>query len=181
MTKKLAEFLGRTILDNPRTKFEFVPAKHIISGGIRCTGEADQYGIKIATGAPAWLEVFVHETCHLDQHKERRDWFEERNAAVDKLSRWLEGKTEVFRELDLWKILELERDCERRVIKKIRKHRLPIDQRAYAQKANAYLMSYFTTVRRRKWASQAYNNRRLCATMPDRLYTMTKLKQKFDA
>lgn len=170
---KLEAFIGYCILQYHKTRFEFQPSKKLKIGAITCTGEAVKGRLTIATGGElqTWLQVFLHETCHLDQRKERPAWFDKRDRLVTKLDAWL-GCTPSAKEVawsDICKILELEHDCEVRALAKIKEFGLPINLCEYSQKANAYLLSYQNTFRARKWDSAPYTKASRWKKMPKEL------------
>ena len=65
-----------------------------------------------------WMPIYIHEYCHFKQWEEKADV-------------WENGSD-----------LELEADCERRVVDMILLHNILIDVHDYAQKANAYVHFY---------------------------------------
>lgn len=95
-----------------------------------------------------FLSVFVHEASHLDQ-------------LLDKTSLWHHPHLRDGRdEFDIWNTLlrkrhpikckrawkktcELEIDCDKRAIKKIKKYNLPINLNEYIRWANSYHSSYY--------------------------------------
>lgn len=160
--KKIQTFLGYCLLHYKSTKFEFVPTEKLKIGAIECTGEAINGRLTIATGGNKenWLQVFLHETCHLDQRIERPKWFDKCDNLVTKLDKWLsneDGAKDISWD-DITKIIELEHDCEKRSLQKIKDFDLPINLEEYAQKANSYLASYANTFRDRKWDSAPYTD-----------------------
>ena len=176
----LAQFIGECILRYKTTRFEFQPTKKLKIGAIECTGEAESGRITIATGGDLanWLSVFVHETCHIDQSIERPRWFGSVDALVAKLDEWLGGND---RKKPTWteicQIIELERDCENRTMGKITQFDLPIPLDEYAQKSNAYLLSYAKTYRERKWDSAPYTKPSRWRKMPKTLLGMDYLEE----
>jgi hypothetical protein len=160
--RKIQSFLGYCLFHYKNTKFEFVPTKKLKIGSIECTGEAVKGRLTIATGGDTdnWLQVFLHETCHLDQRIERPKWFDSRDNLVTELDRWLSkeiGAKDISWN-DIAKIVELEHDCEARSLQKIKDFGLPINLEEYAQKANSYLASYANTFKDRKWDSAPYTD-----------------------
>jgi hypothetical protein len=160
--KRIQTFLGYCLFNYKNTRFEFVPTKKLKIGTIECTGEAVKGRLTIATGGDTnnWLQVFLHETCHLDQQLERPTWFEACDKMVTNLDNWL-GRSPEVKDInweDIKKIIELEHDCESRSIEKIKNFNLPIDLEEYAQKANSYLESYSNTFKNRQWDSAPYTN-----------------------
>lgn len=160
--EKIQSFLGYCLFKYKDTKFEFVPTKKLKIGSIECTGEAVKGRLTIATGGETanWLQVFLHETCHLDQRLERPKWFDACDKLVTELDKWLSNEKGA-RDIswnDIAKIVELEHDCEARSLQKIKDFGLPINLEEYAQKANSYLSSYANTFNDRKWDSAPYTD-----------------------
>lgn len=180
--EKIQTFLGYCILNYRGTKFEFHPVDKLRDEVGEYTGEADTDRISIATGGDTthWLQVFVHETCHLDQAKENLEWFQGVDKYITAFNNWLEGKEpnepNENNELVTWdlvsKIVELEHDCEKRSLQKIKDFGLPINLEEYAQKANAYLISYITTLKNREWGALPYTKPEIWSKMPKELMTM---------
>ncbi len=142
------------------------PGEMIKVGGLTYTGEATPEKLEIAIGGglDKWLGIFVHETCHLDQHIEKREVFEIAEDALSNVTRWIEGKLPSPTPVeDFWKVVENEADCERRSVEKIRLAALPLNEQEYISKANVYLGSYAVSMRHRVWIAQPYNRPELCA------------------
>jgi hypothetical protein len=171
--KKIQAFLGYCLLHYSTTRFEFEPKPKLKVGTMEYTGEALPNKLTIATGGNTndWLQVFLHETCHLDQAKERPEYFDSIDTYIADLDNWLEG-AETISEIsweNVSRIVELEHDCELRAIHKIKKFDLPISIEEYSQKANAYLASYINTLKNRKWDSAPYINKDVWGKMPKEL------------
>lgn len=150
---------GYTVTLHPREK--------VTAPGMTYTGEATAEKLEIAIGGPweGWLGILVHETCHLDQHLEDPTTFNRADAALARVSAWLDLATTEVDRSDFRTILELESDCERRTLAKIAEHALPLDREDYARRANAYLLSYGVALRSRTWIPQPYRDDALCGRM----------------
>lgn len=103
-----------------------------------------------------WLPIFVHESCHMDQWLEKSSlWLDADDFKL--LDSWLSGTLyprEVITNF-IYKVIQLDADCERRTIDKIKKYDLPIDVSWYATRANAYLYYYQWLLVSRKWYKTA--------------------------
>ncbi len=111
-----------------------------------------------------WIETFLHEASHMEQFIE-----DPLNFEGDDIWNWLEGKEELSKELIdkyILSYINLELDCEKRVIQKISKYNLPINIEEYIQKANTYLYFYEVIVRKRKWITGVYQNPKIWKLAP---------------
>lgn len=151
--KKVAQFIGESVIKYRAKLIEFHPTKKFGGTGMKYVGCASGDLLKIATGGNfgTWFEIFVHETCHLDQSQERPRWFSHRQEKVYEFDEWLEKRSESIQWSDVCKIVELEHDCEERALKKIKKYDLPINVKHYSQRANDYLARYIRAFETRKW------------------------------
>lgn len=127
----------------------------------------------VATGNPIneWTEVFVHEYCHFEQWKEQIKLWQ--NDCDEDMWEWMENKKE-FSKKRIKEFVsitrDLEWDCEKRAIKKIKKFKLPVDTKMYAKKALAYICFYDYIMKHRKWyktGSEPYRNKTILDFMPD--------------
>lgn len=105
-----------------------------------------------------WFPILVHEACHMDQWIEQCDaWMncemEDGSDSTDELFEWFAGKEISDEEVEqlAMKSFEVELDCERRTLERIKEFNLPIDQTDYIQKANSYIYFYFAFPRRRSF------------------------------
>lgn len=136
-----------------------------------------------------WWEILIHESCHLDQYIEDSEhWVDQEICEVDvnaMLDLWLNKHIEMTDkqvQKVIKKIIDCERDCDRRAIEKIKKYKLDdvIDLDVYAQKANAYHLSYYAVRKLRKWNKPlhaAYQIKEIVNMFPTTLnkgYTLTK-------
>lgn len=124
--------------------------------------DSDAMELAVATDkAPnEWLEILIHESCHLDQYLDDNDfWNDSFIDDVDSsaiLDLWLNKRIELnpkqIKDV-VKKIIDLERDCDLRAIEKIKKYNLDsiIDLRQYTRKSNAYHLSYDAVAQLRKW------------------------------
>jgi hypothetical protein len=103
-----------------------------------------------ARNSPVFLEVLVHESCHLDQYFEDYKFFN-RGEDSNMIDQWLSGKE--IRNIEKYiKITqEIELDCEKRAVKKIIQNKLPININHYVQKSNAYIWFHNYMCKRRFW------------------------------
>lgn len=157
--KRQAKTLGvELILDSNQ--------KYIIMGDdeddVKSSGYFDAH-IKILKGTLGvgtkrpindWLPILVHESCHMDQWNEGISlWKDSEKLTYNIFGDWLKdkrcNKKEAFKCIDILKNLEL--DCEKRSVEKIKKYKLPIDIKEYIQKANSYIFFYNYMKKTRRW------------------------------
>ena len=118
-----------------------------------------------------FLPVLVHEYCHLTQWVEKIPIWKKSNLGMIKVQEWLSGKEvrNIKNYLSVCRDLEL--DNEKRSVKIIKKHKLPIDVKDYIRRANAYVQFYNYLAISRKWCSPKntpYTNKMLIESMPCR-------------
>jgi len=137
---------------------------YIDNTNIQVSGYFDTMNMELAVAKGKdlveWLEIIIHESCHLDQYVENcevwnsNSYFDtDVSAIVDLwLSNIIELKPKILSEM-INKIIDLERDCDLRAIEKIKKYKLDdiIDLKRYTQKSNAYHLSYIAVKKLRKW------------------------------
>lgn len=188
---KFAEFIGRSILKyHKKIRLSFYPTETLVQGKIESTGWADNKELRVATAGDigVWLGVFVHETCHLDQGIERPEWMDTCEKAVGIVDDWLAGKNYTKKKVEeaIHRVIELEWDCEKRSISKIKRNKLPVNIKEYIQMANAYILGYHWTLDSRKWCKKSYQNTKVWKSMPTKLmspstahYPTSKLMEVF--
>ncbi|MBT3416859.1 hypothetical protein HON86_03130 [Candidatus Woesearchaeota archaeon] len=124
-----------------------------------------------------WIPILIHEHAHMDQWIEQcpaytDTWMNNEIDSLDVLYSWMNGKEYpddlVKKASDLSRDLEL--DCERRALKKIKKYKLPIDHLNYIKAAAANVHHYNYMHIRRKLASKrgysTYDDIGILNTMP---------------
>lgn len=145
-------------------------------GTIECSGYFDEDSLVVATGThqEKWLPILLHESCHLDQFVEKIDIWKNGENSIDYIDSWLNGKdiskSKLIRYIQ--SVVALELDCEIRSVKKIKKYDLEIDTPLYIQKANAYIFSYWATLRDKEWFSFPYNKKSIYSKMPKNFLTL---------
>jgi hypothetical protein len=133
-----------------------------------------------AIGKPEeqWVEILIHESSHMDQYLENIDAWKnlfvtEDKDATDLMDEWLSSKIELDDE-ELNRIIGLsqniELDCEKRSIEKIKKYGISVDVDKYIQKANAYVYFYSIIKKYRKWykpGKEPYNTIEVYEKLPN--------------
>lgn len=131
--------------------FVLSPSKTVISPDDihnECSGYFDESikSLVVACGKPTeeWIQILVHESSHMDQWVSDSRWYDW-GVTCEKMWAYLDGtlmlnKTQLNKVID--QMIELELDCEKRSIVKIKEWGLPISTEKYIKKANTYLYSY---------------------------------------
>lgn len=154
---------------------------HVLCGDVKCNGLFDDENkeLSISTAKPInqWFPILVHESCHFDQWVENcKPWAkygEECNDDI--LEEILAGKTklseeEVIRYFTLTRDMEL--DCERRSLAKIKRWGFDIDPIKYAKQAGAYVAFYNHIAETKEWykiGKEPYNTPAIIRLMPGNL------------
>jgi hypothetical protein len=126
------------------------PSKHVILTDDyknECSGYFGEKLLVVACGKPAedWIDIFVHESSHMDQWIQKDSRLEQWDNATSSMWEYLCGnkllnKAQLKNIVD--SIIDLELDCEKRSVEKIKKWKLPIDLDDYIRVSNAYIFSY---------------------------------------
>lgn len=154
--------------------------KSVQLGNLKVNGyfseEDKSFAVAIKKPIDEWLPIFVHETCHRDQWSEQtRIWTQTVRGCepIAILDLWLSEVVElkpITQYQMIMGALKVELDCEKRSAKKIKKWKLPIDVKEYAQKANSYIYFYHMLGATRKWydiGTEPYNIEEVWKEMPD--------------
>lgn len=124
-------------------------------GGYRCEGYFNDKEkiIKIAKFATNFLETLVHEYSHFLQYINNSKIFHKSDKAIIMVDSWFAGKEYPEEQLkrSFFIIRAMERDCEKRAVKLIKKFNLQIDTKLYAKRANCYIYSHFLMEKTRKF------------------------------
>lgn len=150
-----------------KVKLQLIDAPSIPFGGnknINVSGYFDSGELVLVVATKKdkkeWLEILIHESCHLDQYIENcKHWQDQEICEVDVnaiLDLWLNKHIEMTdKQIQpvIKKIIDCERDCDLRAIEKIKKYKLDdiIDLKRYTQKSNAYHLSYYAVRKLRRW------------------------------
>ena len=144
--------------------------------------DSDNMELTVATNKPTeeWISIMVHESCHMDQHIEQcKPWTDldiKGHDATTLLDMWLQHIVDLNPEQlknVVNRVLEMELDCEKRSVAKIKKYKLPINVKEYTQKANAYMYFYRALANTRKWTTKSkspYSIEDVWKKMPSKLF-----------
>jgi len=144
-------------------KVKLIKSKFVQYGdGTICNGYFDETNktMKVAVGKPIikWFPTFIHEYCHFEQWLNNApQWYNSAedeqytlNLAMDHFNGYLKLTKKQLNDY-LHRAAEVELDCEKRVIKKIKENNLPIDVKKYTQRANAYIAFYYAMEKLKSW------------------------------
>lgn len=131
--------------------------------GFPVSGYFIDYGnptLAVAKGKPIkdWLMILLHESSHMDQFIEKSKYWTENfindKESVEYIDEWINGKN--FKKEDIEKFtkksIDVELDCEKRTIAKLKKYNVDIfNIGEETQKANSYIIFYNIVKEFRKW------------------------------
>jgi hypothetical protein len=154
----------------------------VLNNGFDCAGYFDDTPLAFAVACGksyrTWFPTFVHESCHLDQWADDRNvWDQSVHGAVPLtvFDDWLQHKVELDDDTKCAVasvLLNVELDCERRSVAKIKQYDLPINIDTYTRKGNAYVWSYRLMQETRNWDhSAAYEYPQVWRKMPKHFNT----------
>lgn len=113
----------------------------------------------LKTNNTEWLSTLVHESCHLDQWREKTElWSKYANHPLDEedwLDNWIKGHKELYDDqleevIILTKTMEWE--CELKTVEKIKRYNLKtINLDIYFRQAILYIMAHDYVKKYRKW------------------------------
>ena len=154
----------------------------IVAPRTRGNGFFDEEHMELACscGKPRklWLPILVHEYSHFEQWRDQcRAWTGGDLGNKDssgEMFAWISGKRLPKRLVHLYvtKTRQLELDCEKRALKNIKKFKLPLDAKAYCQRANSYIHFHNYIEQSRKWykvGQEPYAVKEVYGAMPTHL------------
>lgn len=146
--------------------------KHLVDmDNIPCSGYFDEDSLVVATKknkTMEWVSTLLHESCHMDQFLQKSKFYVVDSVGLEVVEDWIGGKNISDNKLlkGFYNSIQLELDCEKRTIKKIKKYNLPINEKKYIQEANAYLFAYVFTLTTKKWYKAPYEKIDIVRHMP---------------
>lgn len=130
--------------------------REVNCGGYRTSGYFNDGDGEIRVGRKAslWFETLLHEYCHFLQWIEKSPVYRRSDKSNAIIDNWFNGKQYsnkvIDRSFDV--VREMERDCEMRTIRLIKKHNLPVNVERYTRMANCYIYAhYFMREYRKFW------------------------------
>lgn len=154
-------------------------SSYIKANSLPCSGwfDAETKELRCATKRKDFIEILVHEYCHLTQWKENIPLWKKCYESFSVLDDWLMGKDVPDIAKHIKNIRDLELDNEKRAVKLIKKWGLNIDLDEYVRKANAYILFYNWLLITRRWPAanvSLYGNKKIISCMS------TKFNMKYD-
>jgi len=184
MDKKTEVFISFVKEECKKNKVIFKPYKRgyiKLTNDIKCGGffddgsnpETRKATLAFAQGRADYLELLVHEYCHMTQWIDGIDLWEASSGAMSTIDEWLSGVDHPMEEVEaaLNAARDLELDNEKRSAEMFRKWDLPVDVNLYIKKANAYVLFYNYMKTSRKWSvpgNAPYTNKNILEAMSDK-------------
>ena len=169
ITKLIADVSKKCIENKINFRLEY--AEQVDTNNIFCSGYFDEKSLVVATkkkNMQDWLDILIHESCHLDQFVEKSKVWCPDELGLYVVENWIQNKKinskkaiEAFHNTIL-----LELDCEKRTVKKIKKYKLNFNVDLYIQKANAYLYGYGVSFKKKVWPNRPYERSSIINKMP---------------
>ncbi len=141
----------------------------------------------------SWVGILIHESCHMDQWLAGSPYWDTSDDNGECLTAMLFEWIDHERELDdetLAKAIQVTRDveldCERRALEKIKKYDLTriVGVREYIKRANAYILFYNHIAKHRTWYNpkkQPYEMQNVWSKFPSKwLDDYTVLDSKYE-
>jgi hypothetical protein len=144
---------------------------------IPCSGYFDEDTLAVATKKEKmedWLDVLVHESCHLDQLLEGPPvWIPDKDSLFI-VEDWIHGKNLNKKTLEkgFKNAIKLELDCEKRTVAKMLKYKIRFNKKQYIQRANSYLFAYTYAFINKAWYPKPYEKPKIYNHMPTKFLTV---------
>ena len=185
MKKNIQKLIGEVALKCIENKifFHLNYVNKVDQENLPCSGYFDEKNLVVATNKKnvrEWLDVLVHESCHLDQFLEKSKLWVSDSESLFIVEAWIHKKNISIERKDLGfkNTIALELDCEKRTIAKIKKYGLDINKDEYVQKANSYIFAYLYALIYREWYPTPYENSRIWKKMPTNFLTINQYLDK---
>jgi hypothetical protein len=169
ITKLIADISEKCVQNKINFRLEY--ANQVDTGNIPCSGFFDEESLVVATkkkNTQDWLDILVHESCHLDQFVEKSPFWFPDELGLHIVENWIKNKKIKLEKAKkaFLNSITLELDCEKRTVKKLKKYKIKFDVDLYTQKANAYLFGYGVSFKKKIWPSKPYEKFSLYSKMP---------------
>lgn len=152
-------------------KIIIINKKSIAENGARYGGWCDGKEMVIAGKHKLFEDIFIHEFSHMTQAVEDTQIWRENGDIWTGLAK---KKVKILDWPEYIKTIELERDCEKRALKFIKKYQI-MNCGIYAKKANMYLYYYQFVFLNKKWenSTSIYDCQEIYDKMPEKLLPMS--------
>lgn len=184
MDKKTSAFIAFVKEECKKNGVIFKPYKRSyikLSDDIKCGGYFDDGSdpsarkatLAFAQGRKDFIELMVHEYCHMTQWIDGIDLWEICSDSMEIIDEWLSGVEHPKKLVDsaINNSRNLELDNEKRAVNIFKKWDLPVDINLYIKKANAYVNFYNYMKVSRKWSdpeNSPYTNKNILEAMSDK-------------
>ncbi|NDC72225.1 MAG: hypothetical protein EBZ62_02045 [Sphingobacteriia bacterium] len=168
------EFIAKVVKELLRNQFsiKLLNVENIDGyGGWFGTDEGEEEFV-VAMKHHMSFEIFIHEYCHYLQWKNDRKLWDKSMITYDLLFDWIEDKsldvTNEALDASLHDILEIEHDCEKRVLSLVQLNPIQdFDTHKYIKAVNAYLWSYHINKELRQRPKNPIYSTRVLEHMPN--------------
>ena len=172
---KLIADVSKKCIEN-KINFRLEYAEQVDTNNIPCSGYFDEESLVVAVKKKKtedWLDILVHESCHLDQCIEKSKYWYPDDVGLFVVEGYLKGKKYSQKKIynAFINTISMEMDCEKRTIQKIKKYKLNINIDLYIQKANSYLFGYGAVFKDKFWPKAPYENPKIYLKMPKKFLT----------
>lgn len=169
ITKLLADISKKCIENKINFRLEY--AEQVDTNNIPCSGYFDEKSLVVATKKKKlqdWLDILIHESCHLDQFVEKSSYWVPDDLGLYVVEDWIKNKKINLKKAKnaFINTINLELDCEKRTVKKIKKYKLNFNIDEYIQKANSYLFGYGISFHKKVWPNTPYEKPHIYKKMP---------------
>jgi hypothetical protein len=117
--------------------------------------------------------LFLHEYCHFLQWKNGEHF--DSTSSLTKFGEWIAYKSEKFSIKDIRNIQQMELDCDKKVIRLVKKYQLPIDISIYKKMTNSYVLSYNYIFEKRIFFHSGFDHPEVMNCVPDRFLSMNEI------
>jgi hypothetical protein len=182
MNKEISNFIEFVKSECKKHGVKFKPYKRSyvkLTDDIKCGGYFDDGSdsgkpeLAFAQGREDFIELMVHEYCHMTQWLEGIELWEVCSDSMTIIDEWLSGKEHPKKlvECSINNSRDLELDNEKRAVKIFKEWNLPVNIDLYVKKANAYVNFYNYMKTTRKWSNPGnspYTNKNILEAMSDK-------------
>jgi len=182
MNKEISNFIEFAKSECKKHGVKFKPYKRSyvkLTDDIKCGGyfddgsDSDKPVLAFAQGREDFIELMVHEYCHMTQWLEGIELWEICSDSMTIIDEWLSGKDHPDKlvECAINNSRDLELDNEKRAVKIFKEWNIPVDLELYTKKANAYVNFYNYMKTTRKWSdpgNSPYTNKNILEAMSNK-------------